>query len=109
MGEAGITPALLEGLYCVGAVRVEYSVPEGLHREVLFVHDVWLPPDFTPKNQDGEVSEIRLMRTEDVIERLLDGEFTLDAGAVMIDGLIRQGVPLPEDPQYIDLLRLLKP
>ena len=107
--EAGIERSLLEGLYCVGAVRVEYTVPEGLHREILFVHDLWLPADFVPKNQDGEVAEIRLLRNEEVVQRILDGEFTLDAGAVMIDGLLRQGVPLPEDPQYLHLLRLLKP
>ncbi len=107
--EAGITPALLEALYCVGAVRVEYTVPEGLHREVLFVHDLWLPQEFTPRNQDGEVTEIQLLRNEEVVERILDGEFTLDAGAVMIDALVRQGIPLPEDPQYLDILRMLKP
>ena len=107
--EAGIAPKLLEDLYCVGAVRVEYTVPEGLHREILFVHDLWLPADFKPRNQDGEVGEIKLMKTEDVVEKILDGAFTLDAGAVMIDALIRQGVPLPEDEQYLDLIRLLKP
>jgi 8-oxo-dGTP pyrophosphatase MutT (NUDIX family) len=107
--EAGIAPALLEGLECVGAIRVEYSVPEGLHREILFVHDLWLPPDFTPANQDGEVSEILCLPIEDVVGRILAGEFTLDAGAVMVDALLRQGIPLPEDPQYLDLLRLLKP
>jgi hypothetical protein len=37
------------------------------------------------------------------------GDFTLDAGAVMIDGLLRLGAVLPEDAQYLDLLRLLKP
>jgi 8-oxo-dGTP pyrophosphatase MutT (NUDIX family) len=107
--EAGLAPALLAGLNCLGAVRVEYSVPEGLHREVLFVHDLWLPEEFTPTNQDGEVSEIRLMAAEDVLASLLAGDFTLDAGAVMIDGLLRLGAVLPEDPQYLDLLRLLKP
>jgi len=107
--EAGIPPALLQEVPCLSAVRVEYSVPEGLHREILFVHDLWLPPGFTPANQDGEVQDIRLLRNEEVVERILDGEFTLDAGAVTIDGLLRQGVPLPEDPQYLDLLRLLKP
>jgi 8-oxo-dGTP pyrophosphatase MutT (NUDIX family) len=59
--EAGIPPALLQDLNCAGAVRVEYSVPEGLHREILFVHDLWLPHDFKPVNQDGEVAEIRRM------------------------------------------------
>jgi 8-oxo-dGTP pyrophosphatase MutT (NUDIX family) len=107
--EAGIPPALLGDVNCAGAVRVEYSVPEGLHREILFVHDLWLPPDFEPVNQDGEVAEIRRMPVEDVIEEMLAGAFTLDAGAVMVDGLLRLGAVPPEDSQYLDLLRLLKP
>jgi 8-oxo-dGTP pyrophosphatase MutT (NUDIX family) len=107
--EAGIAPSLLAGVNCMGAVRVEYSVPEGLHREVLFVHDLWLPPEFEPANQDGEVSEIKLYRIEEVIGNILAGDFTLDAGAVMIDGLLRLGAVMPEDAQYLDLLRLLKP
>ncbi len=107
--EAGIAPALLEGVNCLGAVRVEYSVPEGLHREILFVHDLWLPPDFKPANQDGEVSEIRLYPIEEVIREVLSGEFTLDSGAVMVDGLLRLGALMPEDGQYLDILRMLKP
>jgi 8-oxo-dGTP pyrophosphatase MutT (NUDIX family) len=107
--EAGIPPGLLAGLNSISAVRVEYSVPEGLHREVLFVHDLWLPDDFKPANQDGEVSEIRSMAVEEVLQKLLAGDFTLDAGVVMIDGLLRLGAVLPEDSQYLDLLRLMKP
>jgi len=107
--EAGIPPALLDGLACVGAVRVEYSVPEGLHREVLFVHDLWLPEDFKPANQDGEVAEIRRVPLEEVLQHILAGEFTMDAGTVMIDGLLRQGILAPEDPLYLETLRLLKP
>lgn len=107
--EAGLAPSLLAGLNCTSAVRVEYSVPEGLHREILFVHDLWLPEEFKPVNQDGEVSDIRRMALEDIVQAILTGEFTLDAGAVMIDGLLRQGAVLPEDPQYLDLIRLLKP
>ena len=107
--EAGIPPALLGDVNCVSAVRVEYSVPEGLHREILFVHDLWLPADFKPENQDGEVAEIRLVPVEEVIQEILAGTMTLDAGAVMIDGLLRLGAVPPEDPQYLDLLRMLKP
>jgi len=80
-----------------------------LHREVLFVHDLWLPDDFKPANQDGEVAEIRCMPVEEVLQGILAGEFTLDAGVVMIDGLLRLGALVPEDPQYLDLLRLMKP
>ena len=107
--EAGIAPAMLGDVSCLGAVRVEYSVPEGLHREIMFVHDMWVPADFKPANQDGEVSEIRCMPVEDVLQKLLTGDFTLDAGTVMIDGLLRLGAVLPEDRQYLDMLRLMKP
>jgi 8-oxo-dGTP pyrophosphatase MutT (NUDIX family) len=107
--EAGLAPSLLGDLNCVSAVRTEYSVPEGLHREIMFVHDLWLSPDFTPSNQDGEVSEIRCMPVEEVVQNILTDDFTLDAGAVMIDGLLRLGAVLPEDPHYLDLQRLMKP
>ena len=107
--EAGLAPSLLGNVNCAGAVRVEYSVPEGLHREILFVHDLWLPEDFKPANHDGEVSEIRCLPVEEVMQNLLTGDFTLDAGVVMVDGLLRLGAVLPEDPQYLDLLRLMKP
>lgn len=107
--EAGIPPGLLAGLNCLGAVRVEYSVPQGLHRELLFVHDLWLPEEFTPAPQDGEVAEVRCLPVEEVMHHLLMGDFTLDAAAVMVDGLLRLGAVLPEDPQYLDLLRLLRP
>src|SRR5471032_694559 len=74
--EAGLAPALLAGLNCMGAVRVEYSVPEGLHREILFVHDLWLPRDFKPTNQDGEVADMQCMPVEDMMASLLAGDFT---------------------------------
>ena len=107
--EAGIAPALLAGLNCLGAARVEYSVPEGLHREILFIHDLWVPDEFTPANQDGEVAEIRCLPVEEVMRNILAGEFTLEAGTVTIDGLLRLGAVLPEDPQYLEVLRLMKP
>ncbi|MGE5616137.1 MAG: DUF4743 domain-containing protein [Bacillota bacterium] len=107
--EASIPPAMLSGVCCAGAVRVEYSVPEGLHREILFVHDVWLPDDFKPVNQDGELAEIKCEMLEAVVQDILAGEFTYDAGAVMIDGLMRQGILSPEDPMYLEILRLMKP
>ena len=49
------------------------------------------------------------MPLEEVVQSLLMGDFTLDASAVMIDCLLRLGAVIPEDPQYLDLQRLLKP
>jgi 8-oxo-dGTP pyrophosphatase MutT (NUDIX family) len=107
--EAGIPEALMRGIACASVVRVEYSVPEGLHREILFTHDLWLPEDFRPQNQDGEVARHYCFSVPETIEAILAGEFTLDAGAVTVDALLRNGVLAPEDPQYLDLVRLLRP
>ncbi len=107
--EAGIPAPLMAGLACASVVRVEYSVPEGLHRETLFVHDLWLPEDFRPQNQDGEVARLYCLGIPEAIEAILAGEFTLDAGAVTVDALARSGVLAPEDPQYLELVRLLRP
>jgi 8-oxo-dGTP pyrophosphatase MutT (NUDIX family) len=107
--EAGIPAALLKGIACASVVRVEYSVPEGLHREIIFAHDLWLPEDFRPQNQDGEVARLYGLTIPETIEAILAGEFTLDAGAVTVDALVRNGILAPEDPQYLDLVRLLKP
>jgi len=50
-----------------------------------------------------------LLPVQEVLQHLLAGEFTLDAGTVMIDGLLRMGAVPPEDRQYLELLRLMKP
>ena len=107
--EAGVAPALLKGVACASVVRVEYSVPEGLHREILFAHDLWLPEGFRPQNQDGEVARLYCLSVPETIEAILAGEFTLDAGAVTVDAFVRNGILAPEDPQYLELVRLLKP
>ncbi len=107
--EAGIPESLMRGVGCAGAVRVEYSVPEGLHREIIFTHDLWLPEDFRPQNQDGEVARLYCLSIPETIEAILAGEFTLDAGAVTVDALLRNAVLAPEDPLYLELVRLLKP
>jgi 8-oxo-dGTP pyrophosphatase MutT (NUDIX family) len=107
--EAGIPAAMVANLPCASVVRVEYSVPEGLHREILFAHDLWLPEDFRPQNQDGEVARLYCLSVPETIEAILAGEFTLDAGAVTVDAFLRHGILAPEDPQFLDLVRLLAP
>ena len=107
--EAGISAAMMAPVKCAGAVRVEYTVPEGLHREIIFVHDLWFPEDFAPANQDGEVAALYCLPVAEAIEAILAGEFTLDAGAVMVECLVRNGIMQPEDPEYLDMVRLLRP
>ena len=87
--EAGIPMSLLGIIKPAAVIQVAYPVPEGLHQETLFSYDLALPGHFTPVNQDGEVASIQQMSVAEAIEAILEGEFTLDAGTVTIDFLIR--------------------
>jgi hypothetical protein len=68
------------------------EVPEGVQSEVIFVHDLELPRDFQPHNEDGEVAEFRRVPVAEVIAMLGgDADITLEAGLVMASFLRRRG------------------
>jgi len=54
------------------------------------VSDCVLPHDVEPCNQDGEVSEIRLVSLAEVAAMLEADEFTLEAEACLLDSLLRR-------------------
>ncbi len=93
--EAGIPPALARKAAPTGEVRICRSQPDGLHRETIFVHDLALPPDFMPANQDGEVAQWRLVSIAHAAELAAqrDGPsaMTADAALVLADWLLRNG------------------
>ncbi len=111
--EAGIGPELAQTARAAGVVRICREVDEGVHREQIFVHDLHLPADFEPNNQDGEVSDFVCLPISDIIERLdaLDGsgEFTADAIVVMLDYLVRHGFLTSERSDYIEILKAIRP
>jgi 8-oxo-dGTP pyrophosphatase MutT (NUDIX family) len=91
--EAGIPRALAAGARPEGTLEIVREVPEGLHAEVIHVHDLVLPADFVPSNQDGEVSELRLVALE-AVRAEIEGSarYTVDAAMVAMDCLVRAGV-----------------
>jgi 8-oxo-dGTP pyrophosphatase MutT (NUDIX family) len=91
--EAGLEPARMIAAQFASAIGVCRLTEEGLQREILYAHDLVLPADFTPQNQDGEVAEVRLLSLNRVADALWTGEFTLDAGLVALDFLIRHEYP----------------
>lgn len=111
--EAGIDAELAKMARAAGAIRVCRAIPEGVHREIIFVHDLYLSPDFRPQNQDGEVERFYCVRPEDALARVeqmtTGGDFTVEAALVMLNFLIRRGFFSPERPDYVDILRLMKP
>jgi 8-oxo-dGTP pyrophosphatase MutT (NUDIX family) len=90
--EAGIPAQLAATARSVGHLHIRREVPEGLHAEIIYLHDLLLPPEFTPVNQDGEVAQLRLTRFPAVLEAIeRDARFTVDAALVALDCLVRHG------------------
>lgn len=89
--EAGLPEALAQRAVPAGRFRLLRSVPEGVHDETLQAFDLELPAGFVPSNRDGEVADFSLLAAGEVAERISAGEFTVDAGVVTIDFLLRMG------------------
>ena len=95
--EAGIAHELASRAAAAGVLEVCHEVREGLHSEILHVHDLEVPADFQPRNVDGEVSEFMLLSAAQTADRIANGEFTVEAGLVILDLLLRRGALAAED------------
>ena len=109
--EAGIAPELAKSANGAGVVRCKREVEEGLHHELIFVHDIVLPEHFAPQNQDGEVSGFECVPIAKVMERLETSpdEFTVDAALVALDCLIRRGYFTSDRSDYLEIIHALRP
>jgi hypothetical protein len=95
MGGAGIPADVAVTATPAGEVRVCRSQPDGLQRETIFTHDLFLPADFVPSNQDGEAVEHRLVSLVEAAALIAHNRgsdvVTADASLVILDFLLRQG------------------
>jgi hypothetical protein len=107
--EAAIPASLAARAVAVGALSYCMAVPEGLRRDRLFLFDLAVPPDFVPRNTDGEVDSFRLVALDEVarIVRETD-DFKFNVALTVIDFLIRHGRIGPDDPGYLDLVEGLR-
>jgi 8-oxo-dGTP pyrophosphatase MutT (NUDIX family) len=81
--EAGIARERMTRAVARGTVRLLREVPEGAQSEIIFVHDLALPADFRPSNEDGEVAEFGLYSLDEVVRQIERvSEMTLDASLV---------------------------
>jgi len=88
--EAGVPPELSRHLRPGGALRSRRVEPEGLHDEILHVFELRLPAEFSPRNQDGEVSEFLALDAGELHQRLAAGEFSPDAASAIAHDLVRR-------------------
>ncbi len=111
--EAGIAAAVAALAQRAGVVDICRGQPDGLQRETIFVHDLWLPADFVPDGQDGEVAGYRLVPLSDAGPLIANDDgpdvVTADAALVMLDCLLRHGAIAPDAPDCIALERLRQP
>ena len=109
--EAGIPAALARTARPAGIVHAVKPMFDGLQRELLFVHDLALPRDFVPANQDGEAVEHRLVDLSEAAATIAathgPNETTPAASLVVLDYLIRHGHVAADDPLYVRLDALL--
>src|SRR5215472_3516908 len=109
--EAGIAAQLACKAILGGAVEIRRDQPDGLQRETIYVHDLWLPADFVPANQDGEAVEHRLCDPEEVLAVTATDDITADATLVIADFLLRHGHIATDTPSFaaLDALRRAEP
>ena len=88
--EAGIPAALAKKAKFAGTLEVLREVPEGVQSETVSLYDLELPADFRPQNQDGEVSEFRLLTFAEVEPQVASGALTFEAALVAQDCLQRR-------------------
>lgn len=110
--EAGIPAPLARAARPAGVVHSRKPTVDGLQRETIFVHDLALPSDFIPANQDGEAVEHRLVELDEAARMIAQpagpDEVTLDASLVVLDYLVRSGTLQPDQPAYCGLAALLR-
>lgn len=108
--EAGVPRALVEKARSSSLVTYTRGLPHGVRRDTLFVYDLRLPDDFTPRSNDGESSDFRLMTINDVKKKLLEGDaFKFNVNLVLIDFLIRKGFVESDETGYAPLAQGLRP
>jgi len=102
--EAAIPRQLIARAVPVGAVSYRMETELGVRNDVLFVYDLKAPPEFVPRNTDGELAEFMLMPADQVIARVRAGDdFKFNVNLVLIDFALRHGVVTPGEPDYLEI------
>ena len=100
--EAGLAPELARKARATSVITYCFETPNGLRNDTLFCYDLKMPPDFVPRNTDGEISGFELMPLPDVLALVRGTDrFKFNVNLVVIDFAIRVGTLTPENtPDY---------
>ncbi len=107
--EASVPEALACRAIPVGGISYAMDDDLGFRPDTMFCWDMELPPDFIPVNNDGEISEFRLMPARDVMKIVDEGfAFKFNCNLVNIDFFIRHGLLEPTHQDYEEILQGLR-
>ncbi|MBC7952923.1 MAG: DUF4743 domain-containing protein [Rhodospirillaceae bacterium] len=108
--EADIPEALARTARPVGAVTYCQEDAWGLKPDTMFCFDLDVPPDFEPRNTDGEIESFRVMNVDEVLGLVRDTtEFKFNVNLVLLDFFIRRGHLCPDsEPDYVEIVRGLR-
>jgi 8-oxo-dGTP pyrophosphatase MutT (NUDIX family) len=111
--EAGIDETSAQSAIAVSVLHLCREQPDGLQRETIFVHDLALPPGWTPTCQDDEVAEHRLVTLAQAAGIIANEAgrdvVTADASLVIADCLMRHGAIAADSGDYLPLDELRHP
>lgn len=113
--EADVPRSIAAAAIPVGAISYCHETPDGefpggLKPDVMFVYDMELPADFSPRNTDGEIDEFYLWPIARAMEVTREtSDFKFNCALANIDFFIRHGALNPEtDPDYVEILKGLR-
>jgi isopentenyldiphosphate isomerase len=87
--EAGLAPRDVSARSPLRMVlRMHRRLPEGYQVEDLLVSRCVLDAAVQPRNRDGEVMEIATVSAQQALAMVAAGEFTLEAGLVVVDDIL---------------------
>lgn len=80
---------------------------------IYYLYELRLPSDgaIMPRTNagDGEVDAFWLMDVEEVMRRLLQGQFKPSSAMALVDFCVRRGIITPEsDPRYLDVCMAMR-
>ncbi|CAN5880789.1 NUDIX domain-containing protein [soil metagenome] len=86
--EAGLHIESLHDVAPRGSFTVRRPIDSGYMVERIHVFRATVPEGLVPLNQDGEVAAFERVTPEALTQRLIAGQFTLEAGLILADGLL---------------------
>lgn len=109
--EASLPASLVAPLIkSVSVITYTFRTPTGwVQPEVQYIYDLRLAADVVPRPNDGEVAGFERMGVEEVVGRMVAGEFKPNCGVCLVDFFLRHGFLNPEsDARFLEVASRLR-